>query len=291
MNAREKTVLDDRVRMQVHERSRNSSQFPEPACGISQPLQWPRVSTHRRRRLTAVPRSRIFRSGLGPRPSACSYLILGSHTKRVTVIGLLVPTQGTIRIFPSTPGVVTQRRVEEGQRVRRGDLLFVLSDDRRAADAAGNARVADTQATSLAQRRESMLRTIGTLQFLRNQTQEGSRTRLQTLQDQKRSVQQEIELHGRRISTAASMLERQRTLARERFISEMALQDKEDPVETLRVQLISAERQEAELASTATSVQSEPDQSGTRTETQRVEHDVAPRLRQSGRRLPRDRKA
>mgnify|MGYP001092719901 CR=1 FL=1 len=168
--------------MQVHERSRNSSQFPEPVCGTSQPLQWPRVSTHRRRRLTAVPRSRIFRSGLGPRPSACSYLILGSHTKRVTVIGLLVPTQGTSRIFPSTPGVVTQRRVEEGQRVRRGDLLFVLSDDRRAADAAGNARVADTQATSLAQRRESMLRTIGTLRFLRNQTQEGLRTRLQILQ-------------------------------------------------------------------------------------------------------------
>jgi membrane fusion protein len=209
--------------------------------------------------------------------SACSYLILGSYTKRTTVIGLLVPTQGTIRIFPAVPGVVTQKRVEEGQRVRRGELLFVLSDDRRIVDAPENARLSDTQATSLAQRRESMLRTIGTLRILRDQTQEGLRARLQTLQDQKRRVQQEIDLHGRRIATATSMLERQRTLARERFISEMALQDKEDQVNTLRVQLIAAERQKAELASTAAAVKSELDQSGTRTETQiaELERDLA----------------
>jgi membrane fusion protein len=209
--------------------------------------------------------------------SACSYLILGSYTKRATVIGLLVPTQGIIRIFPATPGVVTQRRVEEGQRVRRGELLFVLSDDRRAADALGNARLSDTQASSLAQRRESMLRTIGTLRVLRDQTQEGLRTRLQILQDQKRRIQQEIELHNRRILTAATMLERQRTLAQERFISEVTLQDKEDQVEVLRAQLISAERQKAELASTVASVQSELNQSGTRTETQiaELERDLA----------------
>jgi membrane fusion protein len=122
-----------------------------------------------------------------------------------------------------------------------------------------------------------MLRTIATLRVLQDQTQEGLRTRLQTLQDQKRRVQQEIELHGRRISTAASMLERQRTLAQARFISEMALQDKEDQVETLRVQLISAERQKAELATTAASIQSELNQSSTRTETQiaELERDLA----------------
>lgn len=203
--------------------------------------------------------------------SACSYLILGSYAKRATVIGLLVPTQGIIRIFPATPGVIVQRRVEEGQRVRRGELMFVLSDDRRAVDAPGNARLSDTQATALAQRRESLLRTIGTLRILRNQTQEGLRARLQTLQDQQRRVQQEIELHGRRVSTAANMLERQRILARERFISEMALQDKEDQVETLRVQLIATERQKTELESSAASVQSEMSQSGTRTETQIAE--------------------
>lgn len=209
--------------------------------------------------------------------SVCSYLILGSYTRRATVIGMLVPTQGTIRIFPAAPGVVTQRRVEEGQRVHRGELLFVLSDDRRAADTQGNARLSDTNAASLAQRRESMQRTIGTLQHLGNQTQEGLRTRLQTLQDQKRRVEQEIELHRRRVSTAARMLERQRTLAQERFISDVALQDKEDQVETLRVQLISAERQKAELASTAASVQSELNQSGARTETQiaELERDLA----------------
>lgn len=40
--------------------------------------------------------------------SICGYLILGSYTKRSTAVGLIVPTRGTIRIFPAAPGMVTQ---------------------------------------------------------------------------------------------------------------------------------------------------------------------------------------
>lgn len=207
----------------------------------------------------------------------CGYLILGSYTKRSTAVGLIVPTRGTIRIFPAAPGMVTQRHVEEGQRVRRGELLFVLSDDRRVADAFENQRLSDSQATSLAQRRESILRNIRTVRLLRDQIQEGLRTRLLTLQDQQRRVQQEIELHDRRVSTATRILERHRTLAKERFISEVALQDKEDQVETVRVQVIGAERQKAELASTIVAVKNELSQSGAHTEIQiaELERDLA----------------
>lgn len=209
--------------------------------------------------------------------SACGYLVLGSYTKRATVVGLLVPTQGTIRVIAATPGIVTQKRVEEGQRVRQGELLFVLSDDRRAAGGSEHARLSDAQATSLAQRRESLLRAVGTLHLLREQTQQGLRSRLESLRDQGRRIQQEIELQGRRVDVAVRMLERHRTLAHERFISEVVLQDKEDQVETLRAQLIAAQRQKVELTSTTVSVQSELRQTDTRTENQiaELERDLA----------------
>ncbi len=203
--------------------------------------------------------------------SICSYLMLGSYTKRATVAGLLVPTQGTIRLLPAAPGIVTRKRVDEGQRVRQGELLFVLSDDRRAAGEPGQARLAEAQAASLAQRRESLLRAIGTLRLLLGQTQQGLRNRLESLREQGRRVQQEIDLHGRRIDAATRMLERHRTLARERFISDVALQDKEDQVETLRAQWVVAQRQKAELISTSVSIQSELTQTAARTETQIAE--------------------
>jgi ABC-type multidrug transport system fused ATPase/permease subunit len=207
----------------------------------------------------------------------CSYLTLGSYTKRATAAGLLVPTKGTIRLLAATPGIVTQKRVEEGQRVRQGELLFVLSDDRRAAGASEHARLSDAQAASLTQRRDSLLRAVGTLRLLREQTQRGLRNRLETLREQGRRVQQEIELHGRRIEAATRMLERHRTLARERFISEVALQDKEDQVETLRAQWVAAHRQKAELTSTTVSVQSELNQTAARAEAQiaELERDLA----------------
>ncbi len=203
--------------------------------------------------------------------SICSYLMLGSYTKRATVAGLLVPTQGTIRLLAAAPGIVTRKRVNEGQRVRQGELLFVLSDDRRAAGEPGHASLAEAQAASLEQRRESLLRAIGTLQFLLGQTQQGLRNRLESLREQGRRVQQEIDLHGRRIDAATRMLERHRTLARERFISDVALQDKEDQVETLRAQWVVAQRQKAELISASVSIQSELTQTAARTETQIAE--------------------
>lgn len=207
-----------------------------------------------------------------------SYLFLGSYTKRATAMGVLAPTHGAIRIVPAAAGsVVTRRLVEEGQRVRRGDLLFVLSDDRRAADTTGNARLADSQAAALALRRESLLRTVTGLRSLRDQTRQGLRDRLLAMQDQARQAQQEVELHGRRLDAAIRMLERQRTLARERFISEAALQDKEDQVETLRAQWHAAQRQRSELGSSMAMLQSELQQTGARTATQidELERDLA----------------
>ncbi|MGO4393256.1 HlyD family secretion protein [Variovorax sp. M-6] len=198
----------------------------------------------------------------------CGYLVSGSYTKRATAAGLLVPTQGAIRILATAPGVVARRHVEEGQHVRRGEVLFVLADERRAADRPGHARLSDVQAESLAQRHASLLRAVESAKLLREQTKQGLRGRLEALLEQRRRSQQEIDLHARRVVVAERMLDRHRVLERERFISEVALQDKEDQLEMLRAQLISAQRLQAELTNSIVSAQSELSQTSTRTDNQ-----------------------
>lgn len=59
-----------------------------------------------------------------------AFVTLGSYTRRVTVAGQLVPAGGVIRIQTPQPGVVLERRIEEGQWVNKGDVLYVLTSDR-----------------------------------------------------------------------------------------------------------------------------------------------------------------
>ena len=49
-----------------------------------------------------------------------AFLFLGSYTRRVTVTGQLLPTSGVIRIQTPQPGLVLEKRVEEGQLVSKG---------------------------------------------------------------------------------------------------------------------------------------------------------------------------
>ena len=59
-----------------------------------------------------------------------AFFIWGSYTKRSTVAGQLVPDTGLIKVYARQSGIVLQNRVVEGQAVKRGDVLFVLSRQR-----------------------------------------------------------------------------------------------------------------------------------------------------------------
>ncbi|VVD70689.1 Colicin V secretion protein CvaA [Pandoraea iniqua] len=60
-------------------------------------------------------------------------LVWGTYTHRATVVGRLVPSAGFAKVYAPSVGVVIERHVAEGQRVNEGDVLFVLSAERRSA--------------------------------------------------------------------------------------------------------------------------------------------------------------
>jgi len=61
---------------------------------------------------------------------ALVFLLLGSHTRKATAPGLLVPDQGVLRILAPAQGQVLKVEVKEGETVKAGDTLFILSDER-----------------------------------------------------------------------------------------------------------------------------------------------------------------
>lgn len=70
-------------------------------------------------------------------------LTLGTYTRRSTVPGLLVPDAGLIRVTAPQAGVVAGRKVAEGQSIRAGDVLYVLSGERQLAGGGVEARIGE----------------------------------------------------------------------------------------------------------------------------------------------------
>jgi membrane fusion protein len=63
------------------------------------------------------------------------YTIFGHYTRRVNATGTLLPRDGLLNLSSSVAGIVASSKAVEGQKVKKGELLFVI--DREANSVAG----------------------------------------------------------------------------------------------------------------------------------------------------------
>jgi membrane fusion protein len=61
--------------------------------------------------------------------ASLGYLVWGEYTKKARVSGYLVPDQGLIKLFVKQPGPVIALNVKEGQSVKKGDVLLIISTE------------------------------------------------------------------------------------------------------------------------------------------------------------------
>ncbi len=58
------------------------------------------------------------------------FFVFFSFTRKAQIPGVLLPSDGLIRVVPLQAGVVTERRAVEGAAVKANDVLFVLASER-----------------------------------------------------------------------------------------------------------------------------------------------------------------
>lgn len=58
------------------------------------------------------------------------FFMYGSYTKRSSVQGQLVPSNGLIKVYSTDTGIVLKKYVKEGQIIRKGDVLYEISLER-----------------------------------------------------------------------------------------------------------------------------------------------------------------
>lgn len=151
-------------------------------------------------------------------------MTLGSYTRRSTVTGQLVPSAGVIRVFTPQPGVVVEKAVVEGQAVKKGDILYVLSSDRLGA---GSREIQVDIGAQVDERKRSLESEIA-----RNRTVESDdvnllQRRVGILRAEAAALQRQLEQQQIRLRIAEDARTRYQGLADQDYIPREQLYQKE----------------------------------------------------------------
>lgn len=168
-----------------------------------------------------------------------AYACRGEYTRKEHVTGYLAPTLGLIKIHTPQVGRVLERRVAEGQAVRQGDTLLVISSER----ATGSTAAAQAaMLAELASRRDSLRRERAKLGEIDRLGAEGLADRIRGLEAELAQARTQREIQLSRIASAEHTVARNRELLAANFLSRAAMQQGQEQVLDQRGQLAAIER-------------------------------------------------
>jgi membrane fusion protein len=189
---------------------------------------------------------------------------LGSYTRRTTVGGQVYPSEGVIRVTAAQSGTIVDQPVRDGQAVKRGNVLFVLSSDRLGVDNQDYQRGIAAQIESRRRLLEDDLKRSS--QTEQQETEQLKRRLVSLRAEQEQVTRQEQQLISRVVG-AEEALKRYEGLFRQEFVSKDELLAKEAEVAELRSRLQGSRRDmlalERDLAATQRDIETQRARFGT----------------------------
>jgi membrane fusion protein len=144
-------------------------------------------------------------------------------TRKTTIQGVLVPASGVTRVLSSPFGVITDIRIKEGQFVRKGDILFVISSERNA-----NSRSTETLISELlVKRRDSFYAELTQVKQHMEHRRKVLQQRTLDLNDEIKRLESQALMQKQRISLSEQTVNRFTNLNATGYISAAQLQERE----------------------------------------------------------------
>jgi membrane fusion protein len=169
-----------------------------------------------------------------------AFFVFGSYTKRTTVSGQLLPAGGWSKVYPQQVGVVIEKHVKEGQAVREGDVLYVLSLERKSDTASGGMAGISEQ---VAARRNSLRSELGKTESLQQEQRSALTRKLAAYDAELRVIDQSMEGQRARVALAQDTLQRYRGLLEKDYIAGEQVQAREADLIDQRSRLQGLERE------------------------------------------------
>lgn len=168
-----------------------------------------------------------------------AFFVFFETTRKSHIQGVLIPTAGVIRVFPNSVGVIKEIQIREGQFVREGDILFVVSSERSSSDPRSTEALISEL---LAQRRDSFHTELQQAKAQAGRRRAALQQRAQDLQSEIKRLDNQAFMQKQRIALSEQTVERFAQLKATNYISAAQLQEQEAELLDQRQRLLEIER-------------------------------------------------
>lgn len=184
---------------------------------------------------------------------------LGSYTKRSSVSGQLMSDLGVVKVSTPQAGIVLQKSVREGQPVRRGDLLYIVSSERQTTS---RSDIQEAISGQVARRQQSLRDELIQTSRVQKDEEIALHKRLDALKAEQDNVIRQLSSQRGRIELTEDSLKRGAQLFEQGFVSKEIMQQKQAELLDQRLRLQALERDEIsvgrELLATQNEITSQP---------------------------------
>jgi membrane fusion protein len=181
------------------------------------------------------------------------FLSQAQYTKRINASGTLAPDLGLIKVQSPHTGVVLARRVSEGQMVRAGDVLYVISTEVVYApgnDSGQRTGMASAMLEKLAARRALIRDDSANTAAMAERERTQERAKIASLDEEVAQLDQEIAIQQERLASKQVLYDRNAQAQAQGFLSPLALQQKYDDLLDQKARVQSMRRSRLGLART-----------------------------------------
>ncbi|WP_180699181.1 HlyD family secretion protein [Pseudomonas crudilactis] len=173
-----------------------------------------------------------------------AFLFGGYYTKRVTAHGELIPESGVTQVYAIQSGLIKSRSVSEGQKVKAGDTLFVLSSDRKSQK---KQAIQETINAALQDKRSSLASAIKTTEHIHALEMEALRNNASTLTRERDNLDQQISLAVKKMALSEGSVKRYKGLMEQGYIAPEQLDQKQEELLEQKIRLKDLERSRADV--------------------------------------------
>lgn len=168
-----------------------------------------------------------------------SFFSFFTTARKAETTGMLLPSGGLIRVRPGQAGIVMEIRAKEGQKVKAGEVLFILTNERNI----GTSQSAEsTVSTLLESRRDSYRDELSQASQQSSQRVLATQKRMAALREEGARLNSQIVLQKSRVELVTRTFRRFKELHLTNYISTTQLEEKEGELLDQRQRLFELER-------------------------------------------------